>query len=581
MSTIVMIISSQGGSYFANDEGDAKRLFGDLIEKTQASKILTLRADSSDVVPKGISDLSENLGIECVPVQIDRFQPQFWVNVDPKIIWSEYLQTIIVNSPINSEEEDLCFMINSAMGFQAALMYSMYEMLGGSLWVTEGELNQDLKATRLDRSTPDEQSLGKSVLAGICEFNISNSGSGPTSSEIQGLSSIPPSKGIENTLRQFTDYFIDKQQIHEDKKSALEAAKEMFEKEDLEHNLSEGLEKARENNDKYSIKHFQEKIKSHENRIKECEQAFSEPHRWVLNPLGRYNANLVLAESWKSLGVSDGPQGLIIFVRSVSDSKNVVEYLKQHRAALPYDKYAFVIGGINVSNSIEISKLVHQEASNHLGSSDVVSSPEEVCFNIDSDGNLLTDSSRVMEILHGIRQDNDGIEWSIDITGVLGLLRPAVFQYAGLADISTIYISKNPRQKVAGGVIVSGLAAVNHLLSLPDKSDIKSIKDALNNRKLACFIGTLYDFYRKHPESAMGIEKKPFGDNRPYHYNRLTFVGEHKLRMQEMERSHANKSMNKWLEEAAGAGLVYQSGRKNREIRLTPTGVIVGALLVS
>ena len=587
MSTLVFIVADSESQYYPHNEATAKRLFGDIIEKTGATNILALRADSSNDTPRGISDLAKSIGIDCRPVQIDRLDPSIWTKVNPDELWSDYLETMIVNSQIRSEGNgnELCFMVNSGMVFQAALLYSMYELLGGSLWATIGGIDQEQNAIRLDRNIPEEGVAAEAILAGIAEFRINNSGSNPTSSQLQGLiDGIPSGKGIENSLRPFNKYFIDKDSMLFEKMSALETAKNEYEKERKD--LSQGLAIAKKAEDKFGIKKFQGKIKVHEKRINDCKQAFVEPSIWALNSLGRYNANLTLAQHWKGLAVKDYDKGLVIFIRSVQDSKRVVKYLKEHRAAFDFDKFAFVIGGIDVSDAFEISEEIHQLTSELLddledeGPSAVVSSPRYVCYNIDSNGDLLTDSSEVMEILHRIRKDNNAIEWSIDVTGVVNPLRPAVFQYTHLAKIPTIYMSKNPK-KSSAGVYVSGQRGSMHLLKLPENSDFLYITDALENENLGRFLATFYKFYDENPNSVMGIEKT-YGENRPYHYNRDNFPTGHPMRVKEIPTpTGRKKSMDRQLAKAIESGLVYRSSGDMKDIRLTPVGVVAGALLVN
>ena len=64
MSILVLEVARQGGDYFPNDIASARSLFGDLIEKTGASRILAMRADSSNKMPDGIKELAVELGIE-------------------------------------------------------------------------------------------------------------------------------------------------------------------------------------------------------------------------------------------------------------------------------------------------------------------------------------------------------------------------------------------------------------------------------------------------------------------------------------------------------------------------------------
>jgi hypothetical protein len=112
-----------------------------------------------------------------------------------------------------------------------------------------------------------------------------------------------------------------------------------------------------------------------------------------------------------------------------------------------------------------------------------------------------------MEILQRIRQANSGIEWSIDITGVLGLLRPAIYQFAHLAGIRSVFRAR--KHAVGSSVYLSELGNYKRLLALPNISQIESIRSFVieSNLEYRRFVATVYHFHRKNSGSEMGIEK--------------------------------------------------------------------------
>ena len=78
----------------------------------------------------------------------------------------------------------------------------------------------------------------------------------------------------------------------------------------------------------------------------------------------------------------------------------------------------------------------------------------------------------------------------------------------------------------------------------------------------------------------MGLEKKPYGDYRPYQFNREIFKTDHPMKMEEiLERSARKKNMDRQLSKALKYGMVERSGEKMKDIRITPAGIVVGALL--
>ena len=564
MSTLVLVVAKQGTQNFPEDEDSAIVLFGDLIEKAEAKKIIALRVDSSNVMPAGISELAGSLGIESECVQVDKLDPSIWTgNVNPANIWSDHLETMTLNSPISSDDSELSFMLNSGSNFDAGLIYTLYEVLGGSLWITERGVDRNT-AIRLDRGLPREGSAAEAALASLASFSFDNLGSAPTTSELQGLiDGTPSGKGFENTLRDWEEYFEDNQLRLSELDEALQEAKQAFakQKDEWEENRKEGE------------KDPADVIEMHQERIRNKQMALKEPKPYSLNSKGRYNATLALAQQWRPLAVNAGPWGLVIFVRSVNESEWVVKYLKEHYAALNFDKYAFVVGGIDVSDQKEMSIRIHEKAKEYLGGSRVVSSPGEVCYSIPANGDLRDASSDVMRILHRIRQSNDGIEWNIDTTGVLGLLRPAIYQYVYLAEIPSFFIAK---QYSGSGVYASGLTGSKHFLRLPNTSQIDAIRGSLNDKKLARFVATLYRFHCDNPQGEIGIEKK-YGNNRPYDFNSAIFPTGHRLRMDDIPVENSQfKAMKRHLQNALVSGLVYLSGSG---IHLTPEGIVAGALL--
>ena len=564
MITLVLFVAKQGTPNFPEDEDSANHLFGDLIKKTGAKKIIALRADSSNVMPAGITELAGSLGIESECVQVDKLDPSIWTgNVNPANIWGDHLETIILNSPISSDSSELCFMLNSGSNFDASLICALYEELGGSLWITERGVSRNT-AIRLDRRIPEKESAAEAALAGLARFFLDNPESAPTTSELQGLiDQIPSGKGFENTLRGYEDYFEDNKLRLLKLQEELQEAEQAFakEKDKLEENRRKGSKDAAA------------KIKVHEERIRNKHMALTEPKPYSLNSKGRYNATLTLAQQWRPLAVNAGHRGLVIFVRSVNESESVVKYLKEHYAALDFDKYAFVVGGIDISDQREMSIRIHGKAKEYLGDSKVVSSPGEVCYSIPANGGVRDASSEVMGILHRIRQSNDGIEWNIDTTGVVGLLRPAIYQYAHLAGIPSFFIAK---QYPGSGVYASGLTGSKHFLSLPNRSQIDAIRSCLNDEKLASFVATVYRFHRDNPQGEIGIEKK-YGNNRPYDFNSVIFKTGHPLRMDDIPLENTRfKAMKRRLKKAKDAGLVHLAGS---DIHLTPEGIVAGALL--
>lgn len=507
-----MVVAKEGGDYYPGDLVTAERLFGPLIEESGASGILALRNDSSDVLPVGLEELAAERGLSAECVQIDRLDPSSWTgNVVQNEIWSDLLETVVCNSQLSSQNSECIFLMNTGSNLNAALLHALHVILGGSLWVTEGDRSSPKK---MDGEIPDEGSGGEAVLASLAAFGIGNPGSMANTTGLQGLvEGFPTGRGVENSLRGFKQYLTT--------------------------------------------------------------DVRPDGNQYGLTAQGRYNALLSLARRWEPLSVQGGPRGLVIFVRSVQESESIVRYLREHPTV--FDKFAFVVGGIDVKNEKEVSIRVHGKAAGHLGADKVASTPEEVCFSIPADRGVRESSADVMEILQRVRQDNSGIEWSIDVTGVLGLLRAAVLQFAHFARINCCYMARH--HPVGSGVYKSGLGGYKHLLALPDISQLGSISGLVtdSNVEYRRFIATVYRFHKEKSGSEMGIEKK-FEDCRPYDFNMLEFSTGHPLRMNEIAKGNRGRfnAMKRHLEKAEKGRLLYRDGKA---IHLTPEGVVAGALI--
>lgn len=524
MSVLVLEVARQGGDYFPNDIASARNLFGDLIEQTGANRILALRVDSSNEMPTGINELAVELGIESRCLQIDRLDPSSWTgDENPDEIWSDFLKNTILGSGI-SPDDGICLMMNAGSNWGALQLYSLSEVLEGSLWVTEApDGGAQWTATELGRKITDE-GMGEAALAALAKLSINNR-DWHTATDIQGhFAGIPKPKGSDITLGSVSEFTEDR-------------------------DAPDGKE-------------------------------------YRLTTSGRYHAMLALARKDSMVKVKKGPRGLVIFVRSVKDSDSVVEYLDEHNT--DFDSYAFVVGriaGADEDRTMEISLDLHEKVRRLPGGERVVSSAEDVCFSIPPTGGILESSAEVMEILHKLRRDNRGTEWSLETANILGLLRPAVYQYSHLAGMPCVFIAKE-----AGGVGVheSEMQGPMHMLTIPDESQIGNIRRVLADSGASKFVATAFLLHHSDPDSSMSISKPEGEDRNPFYgFNIEQFETGNPLRFSDLPKPNSQyKSMKDKLIRANGYKAVdlkrtAVDGRFEDSFVLTPVGIVAGALLVN
>jgi len=524
MSVLVLEVARQGSPFFPNDVALARNLFGDLIEKTGADRILALRADSSNEMPAGIKELAVKLGIESECLQIDRLDPSSWTgDENPDELWSDHLKNKILGSGITPDDR-ICLMMNAGSNWSALQLYSLFEIIGGSLWVTQSPSDGgQWTATELSRKIPDG-SMGEDAFAVLAKLDINNRG-WHTASEMQGhFRDTPKPKGVDITLGSIPD-------LVEDRESP------------------DGKE-------------------------------------YRLTTSGRYHAMLALASKDNTAKVKKGPRGLVIFVRSVKESESVVEYLKEHK--IYFNSYAFVVGriaGADEDKTKEISLEIHEKVRLREGDR-VVSSPEDVCFSIPQTGGILESSVEVMEILHNLRMgDRRGTDWSLESSGILALLRPALYQYSHLAGIPSLFIAK---EATGPGIHKNDMEAPMHWLGSPDKAQIEGIKKILKDSGASKFVATAFLLNDSNPNLTMMISKSKDEDRNPfYDFNIERFRTGHPLRFSDLEKTNSqfqslkNKLIKAESHKAVELKRTVEGSGFEDSFVLTPLGIIAGALLVN
>ena len=379
MSLLLLELAQEGSHYFPNDLKKTEDLFGDLIKKTGANRILVLRSDSSDEMPMGIKEFSKKWEIESNCEKIDRLLPNTWSgDEDPNEIWSEHLGNTIVNLGISNQDgESTALLMNAGSNWSSSLLFTLSEIIGCSLWVTEGGPESANAAIEMGRNLSEDRS--DVVLARLADLDM-NGQDWWSANDMQGVPRMTPPKGIVNTLS-----------------NAIE---------------SEQVEK-----------------REYDGRTE-----------YRLTTMGGYHAMLALARVEHLPEVKGGVRCLILFIRSSEDPGDLISYLEEHRKE--FNHYAFIVGGFENSDQEQLSIQIHKKAQEVLGKDKVISSPKDVCFSIPNSGGLLGTSSQVMRIIHKIRKENKGIAWTLEMGKILSVLRPAIYQYSLLAGMSRVFFAR-------------------------------------------------------------------------------------------------------------------------------------------
>jgi len=309
--------------------------------------------------------------------------------------------------------------------------------------------------------------------------------------------------------------------------------------------------------------------------------------QYRLTTSGSYHAMLALASKDSTAKVKKGPRGLVIFVRSVKESEWAVEYLNEHNT--DFNSYAFVVGriaGADEDKTKELSLELHEKVRRlHTIGDRVVSSPEDVCFSIPQTGGILESSVEVMEILHNLRMGDRGTEWSLETSGILGLLRPALYQYSHLAGMPSLFIS---REAKGPDVHENIMEIPMHWLGSPNEAQLGGIRKILRDKSARKFVATAFLLNDSDPNLTMMITKSKDEDRNPfYDFNIERFRTGHPLRFSDLPKLNSQyKSMKDKLIKAESLKAVElkrtaKEGRFEDSFVLTPSGIIAGALLVN
>ena len=522
-----------------------ENMLSGICDLDEVSRVTVIRTDGKADLPSGLKQFQDHSSKECICIKANQIDPSRWTGEESNdLLWADNLETLIVNCNLNQESTRRIFLLSTGNGWHSALIYYMFEIIEGELWVRGFEGT----ATRLDREKVD--STASEILAEIGNYILKNPGSFPTARELQGNESVPSAKGIENSLRAYSHLF-------DDKKSDF-----LQRKQELENQLKEGRE--------------EEAILR---ELSEIKRAQAEEKLYEPTELGKYNCHLQYAKRMRNS--SDKQQkGLIYLIRSNYNIDDVKEYLREHKTT--YDKFTFISQGIGKARE-ENANVFFEEIIGLLGDRAVfINSDFEV--NIDSSldsGKILTSSTNLIRILQSIREADRSISWSLDITKCLALLRPATLQYCHLCSIPMIYFTRVYSHD--GSVHESGLSQDMHVLHIPTYEQIESILKIIDspNLEYAQFIISIFDFSKEKPfpgKSLTVTTKKKQDWMDLYEFNQSFYATDDYRRMKEKSDTAAYKQMKRHRDKAEDDQVI--SG-DDAAMNMSPTGGVVACILKS
>ncbi len=518
MSALVMIVPGNGPNHPDTFER-ADSLYSDLISKTECTRIISLREDSSNETPVGLQELADSRGLPVSTHTIERLDPSgFTGDEDQGTLWSEHMATIISNAGLRHDDATTDFLIGPGSGWNASLLSSIHSVIGGSIWVSVLDDEGVAEAFRNGHELPDTPN-SVSTIAAAGKLSLEWGDQPFESLQLQGLvEGVPATEGIENTFRKHEGTLVSRR--------STEDGKVTFE----------------------------------------------------LTPEGRRISMLALAEKWQPTSVKGGPRGLILAARDAHDAKKTietVEYLREHSPALDFKSYLVVVNkhGSNENQLAESSNDINEAVSGYIGESRVVTMPDSF---VDADKDLASSHFDLLSLIHRAREEYHGIDWSIEVSRFLSPLRPATLLYSYRSGIEAFCLLKNP-DKSEDGIFASGLDPSKHRLALPNRDKLDRIREILSTDSIHkhVFTAALAKVDPDNPVTILSSNLKA-GENRMYEWNRKKLQDGHPMRWPDMTEASQRQEMSNKRRSGIKKGAFEEH---HESFILTPEGFVAAIFL--
>ena len=513
MASLVMIVPGSGPNH-PDSMDSAKRLYSDLISKTDCDRIVVLREDSVSESPTGLRELAESKGLTIRTRAIERVDPSsFTGSEDPEKIWADHLSTIISSIGVKLDNPNNGYLIGPGSGWNTSLLSCLRRIVGGRLWTSLISSSGEVSASELDFRDIPEPALSTLAAAGsLClRGDI-----GPFQSErLQGLvDGLPTNLGVENTFRPYPGLVA----RHEDD----------------EHDSTS----------------------------------------YLLTPRGKIRSVLALAEKWSPNPPASGRRGLILASRNSIEAKTTIEYIREHFAALNFDRFAIIVNrhGSNTEELEQISKEINGDLLGFLKEDSLVT---PLGSYVDGSQDIASAHFRLLSLIHQIRQENDDVEWSLEVSNFLSPLRSAALEYAVYAGTPSFCMMKNPNQPGAG-VFPSNLSGMMHRLALPSSDQIEKIRKILDTDSIhnTVFTANMALMGPEEPGTVLSSSSK--SPLMMFEWNRRNLPTGHPMRWGGTTDVNQRKKMSDTRKTGIAKGAFYDS---KTEFLITPEGVVASSVL--
>jgi len=518
MSALVLIVPGSGPNY-PDTQQKAEELYSEMISRTQSDRIIALREDSTSETPPGLREFAAKMGTPIQTHTIERIDPSsFTGQEDPEYLWADHLSTIISRLGLGINESDTNFVIGPGSGWNSSLLLSLQEVIGGKIWVSRSNWNGETNLSEIETEILEEPALSTIAASGRISLTV---GDQPfTSEQLQGLvEGMPANQGVENTFRPYPEL------------------------------------------------------------ISRHDEPGDDATFFQLTPLGRVRSMLALAQKWEPTKVKSGRKGLILAARDSDGAKRAIEavdYLKEHFSALKFDAFMVVINkyGSTDQELSQSSEAVNQKLADFLKPGSLVSTTSSF---VNGDQDTFSSHYELLSLIHRTREENDDIEWSLEVSRFLAPLRSAAMLYANHANLESFCLMKNP-SITENGVFPSHLEGSMHRLNLPTKSQIMRIRGILQTESIHKHVFTA-EMALSHPENPGAIlSSAKTNPLRMYEWNRDNLPEGHQMRWGEISPDSQKQEMNK----KRNIGIERGAFRESKdEFILTPEGRVAAFVLAA
>ena len=416
MNILVILLASQGSSEY----NEANLVFQDLFTQVNPEIIYAIRTDSQKTLPDSLANNEAIYPILMPSIINEDFNSG---SQDPDNYWADYLQQIIEELPINSQNLDVNIHVNGGDFWITSAMISLGKIYDSKLWLTVKKDDQWIakEVTPIQSNSDDE----KAIVSHLCTLSIKKPSKSFTANDLQESNLVPSSKGIENSLR---------------------------------NPISLGL----------VIKEKVDIGKSNQSIVS-----------YKITPLGILHGISWNIEKIENSTFNSIKDSVLMIQRITNSDEDLDNYIIEHGLS-KFTAASLLIVDFDSTYNAEVKKSEFQEVLNKNWPNDSISN--DILTNIEF-GNSEEGMSEFMKIIHKIITSKD-YDWTILSTGIPAALRPWMIEYSLQKRLTIKHILRRikPISNSSRGSIIydSGLPKSQHLLSIPSLDSLEIIKHGIN-----------------------------------------------------------------------------------------------------